>query len=88
MIVYNKTFLNDIYGIMEVLDIEKEFTWVLKILKSCYNYEQIIVSTNLFYLFINKWDDEISDIKKTTFSSSFNKQKTYQLLKIKKTSLN
>ncbi len=73
---------------MEVLDIEKEFTWVLKVLKSCYNYEQIIVSTKLFYSFINKWDDEISDIKKTTFSSYFNIHKTHQILEINKKSLN
>lgn len=88
MIVFYKTFLNDIYEIMEILNIEKEFTWVLKVLKSCYNYEQIIVSTNLFYLFINKWNNDISDIRKTSFSANFNNQKTYQLLKIKKNSLN
>jgi hypothetical protein len=73
---------------MEVLNIEKEFTWVLKVLKSCYNYEQVIVSTKLFHSFIKKWDNDISDIKKITFSSYFNIQKTNQILEINKKSLN
>lgn len=34
-----------------------EFEWILDVLKSCENYEQVRVTTKLFENFNSKWND-------------------------------
>lgn len=55
-----------------------EYSWVLNVLDSCKTEEQIKTSENLFNLFLNKWEEDISDIKKIDMTHKFNKLKNYK----------
>lgn len=50
-----------------------EYSWVINVLESCKTNDQIKTSENLFKLFLKKWEDEISDIKKIQFVNNFEK---------------
>lgn len=61
-----------------------EFSWVIKVLESCEFESQIESCDNLFRLFLNKWDDDISWERKTQLESSFEKVKNVKISIIKK----
>lgn len=61
---------------MDIIEIKKDFDWVLKVLESSTNNGHINTSVRLFDIFIEKWDWEISEEKKLTLFSTFNRSKT------------
>ena len=69
---------------MEVLKIQKDYGWVLKVLDSCITQEQVKVCEKLFNNFIYKWVDELSEERLMTFNWNFQKHKSQKLIKIKK----
>lgn len=71
---------------MEVLKIQKDYGWILKVLDSCTNKEQVKTCENLYKNFINKWSDELSEERLTTFFWNFQKQVSQKNLQIKKVS--
>lgn len=73
---------------MEVLKFEGEYGWVIKVLESCENIEQLIVSQNVFNNFIKKWDKNISNKQKLRLNNSFEKLKWLQTSKLKKKVVN
>jgi len=69
---------------MEVLDIQKDYGWVLKVLDSCTSEQQVISCENLFNNFLNKWSDELSEERQKTFFNNFRKYKSHRMLILKK----
>lgn len=69
---------------MEFLTIENEYQWVLRVLESSINIDQINTSKNLFTCFMNKWSYDISDISEMKFKNTFKLRLTHQENKIKK----
>lgn len=69
---------------MEVLKIQKDYGWVLKVLESCITQEQVKVCEKLFNNFIYKWVDELSEERTMTFNWNFQKHKSQKLIKLKK----
>lgn len=61
---------------MDVINIENDFKWVLKVLNSSINNNHINTSIILFNTFLKKWDWEISDEKKLSLYGKFNTAKT------------
>lgn len=69
---------------MEILKIEGEYGWVIKILESCETVDQMRVSQNVFKNFIKKWDKTISQERKIRLQDNFAKLMWVQSSKIKK----
>jgi hypothetical protein len=58
---------------MDILKLQKEYDWVVTVLNSCENLQQINSSENLFKNFIHKWIDELSEEKTLTLNWNFKK---------------
>ena len=69
---------------MEVIKIQKDYGWVLKVLDSCLSEEQIKSCENLFNLFLNKWSKDLSEERQLTFVSNFRKYKSHRMTIVKK----
>jgi len=68
---------------MDIIKIQKDYGWVLKVLESCLNVEQVKVTERAFENFLKKWSSEISEIRSITFSSNFQKLKSKKLIDIR-----
>ena len=69
---------------MDILNIQKDYDWVLNVLNSCMNELQIKTSDRLFENFLIKWSDELSDERKQTFFSNYKKYKSNRTIIVKK----
>jgi hypothetical protein len=67
---------------MDIIEIEKEFNWVIKVLNSSINNNHINTSIRLFEVFLEKWDWEMSDEKKLSLHGVFNRNKTQKYSQI------
>lgn len=61
-----------------------QYTWVMKVLDSCQNEEQVRTTERLFELYVKKWDKELTDKQMGQLSSNFEREKKGKLLKTKK----
>lgn len=68
---------------MDIIKIQKDYGWVLKVLESCLNVEQVKVTERAFENFLKKWSSEISEVRSITFSSNFQKLKSKKLIDIR-----
>jgi len=68
---------------MEVLKIQKDYGWVLKVLDSCKTKEQVDTCQTLFNNFIYKWIHDLSEERTLTFNWNFQKHKSQKLITIK-----
>jgi len=68
---------------MDIINIQKDYSWVLKVLESCLNVEQVKVTERAFENFLKKWSSEISEVRSITFSSNFQKLKSKKLIDIR-----
>jgi hypothetical protein len=69
---------------MEILSIQKDYGWILKVLDSCVTEQQVKTCENLLDNFINKWSDEISDIRRQTFVSNYRRHCSQKVLNLRK----
>ena len=53
---------------MEIIKLQHEYEWVVSVLNSCTNLDQIKTSEKLFSNFINKWIDDLSEEKTLTLN--------------------
>lgn len=72
---------------MEILQIQNEFSWVIKVLDSCVKEQQVTMTDKLFDRFLEKWKEFISDERKTRFSFIFDKAKKGKISEIRKNHL-
>ena len=68
---------------MDIIKIQKDYGWVLKVLESCLNVEQVKVTERAFENFLKKWSSELSEVRSITFSSNFQKLKSKKLIDIR-----
>ncbi len=61
-----------------------QYTWVMKVLDSCQNEEQVRTTERLFELYVKKWDKELTDKQMRQLSSNFEKEKKVKLSKTRK----
>ena len=59
-----------------------QYSWVLKVLESCENYQQIETSKKLFELYVKKWNKDNKQIN--CFITNFEKEKNSKTLRLKK----
>ena len=64
---------------MDVINIQKDYGWVLKVLDSCITDTQIKACENLFSNFISKWSEDLSPERIETFYSNFKKYKSQRI---------
>jgi len=64
-------------------DLYSQYSWVLKVLESCENFEQVETSERLFVLYIKKWGKN-NDKHLETIFINFQKEKNSKLMKLKK----
>lgn len=69
---------------VEIINIKNDESWVLNVLESCVNLPQINSTDNLFNNFINKWSHELSDIKRLTLSTNYERKKSLKISEIQK----
>jgi len=69
---------------MNIISIETEYEWVLKILNSSITMNHINVSDRLFDAYVTKWSDELSDVKLMTINSKYGREKSLKILEIQK----
>lgn len=62
-----------------------QYTWVMNVLDSCENPQQVETAQKLFALYLKKWDKDMSNGCKSTFVNNFDKEKRTKHLKLKKT---
>jgi hypothetical protein len=67
---------------MNIISIETEYEWVLKILNSSKTMDHINVSDKLFESYVKKWLDELSDVKLMTINSIYGRKKSLKILEI------
>jgi hypothetical protein len=67
---------------MDFENIKKDFDWVIKVLESCKTSQHLTTTIKLFDVFLEKWDWDLSDERKLTFYSVFNRTKSRVGLKI------
>lgn len=56
---------------MDVLGVELEFNWVVKVLKSSKTLTQIDMSEQLFKIFSHKWEGILNIDQQNTFYKNF-----------------
>lgn len=61
-----------------------QYTWVMKVLDSCQNEEQVKTTERLFELYKKKWNCDLTDKQLDQLSSNFEKEKKGKLTKTKK----
>lgn len=69
---------------MEFINIQNDYTWVVKVLESCLTESQINTSEKLFRQFLGKWKNEIPDERRDRLNDNFGKlvkSKTVELRK-------
>jgi len=69
---------------MDIIKIQKDYEWVLKVLISSINESQIKTTDRLFNNFINKWSEELSEERKQTFFSNYRKYKSSRTITLRK----
>ena len=69
---------------IDFINVDNEFDWVVKILNSCVNLPQIGTADKLFESYKNKWSEELSDVKVLTLNSRYEREKSLKILEIQK----
>lgn len=67
---------------MDVITLQKEYEWVVSVLNSCENLQQITSSENLFKNFIYKWIDELSEERTLSLNWNFKKHVSQKKLSL------
>ena len=61
-----------------------QYTWVMKVLDSCQNEEQVRTTERLFELYVKKWNKDLTDKQMSQLSSNFEREKKGKLSKTRK----
>ena len=56
---------------MDILGVESEFNWVVKVLDSSKTVNQIDMSEQLFKIFLHKWEGILNIDQQNTFYKNF-----------------
>jgi hypothetical protein len=65
-------------------DYFEQYSWILKVLSSCENEEQVKTTEKLFELYMKKWNKETNINFVSTFESNFDKEKKIKSLSLGK----
>lgn len=69
---------------MDVIDIQKDYVWTLKVLDSCTSIGQISTTEKVFENFLKKWIDIISDERSMSFENNFKRYVSQKKRTLKK----
>lgn len=69
---------------MDVLGIQKEYDWVVKILESSKYSSHIDMSQKLLTFLLKKWDGILNEDQKITFLNDFKHRKVKIIKKVEK----
>jgi hypothetical protein len=69
---------------MDVFGVEKEFDWLVKILKSSNSMSHVEMCDKLLSFFIKKWDGIVNEDQKITFCYDFESKKVKVIQKLEK----
>lgn len=64
--------------------LHNQYTWVMKVLDSCENFEQIETSEKLFQLYLKNWKNDLTYSHMSIITSNFEKEKKGKLSKVGK----
>lgn len=64
---------------MEFLNVKKDFEWVIRVLESCNSLTQVHTSDNLFEFFLKKWEIDLFEERKISYTSIYQKTKQKKL---------
>ena len=60
---------------MEFLNVKKDFEWVIRVLESCNSLTQVHTSDNLFEFVLKKWEIDLFEERKISYTSIYQKTK-------------
>jgi hypothetical protein len=69
---------------IDFINVDNEFDWVVKILNSCVNLPQISTTDKLYESYKNRWSEELSDVKILTLNSKYEREKSLKILELQK----
>ena len=69
---------------IDFINADNEFDWVVKILNSCVNLPQISTTDKLYESYKNRWSEELSDVKILTLNSKYEREKSLKILELQK----
>lgn len=69
---------------MDILNIQKDYSFVLKVLESCTKLEHLEASQKLFDNFIYKWISDLSEERTLKFNWNFQKNKSQKIRQLRK----
>ena len=72
---------------MEFINVQNDYTWVVKVLESCLTESQISTSEKLFIRFLGKWKNEIPDERRDRLNNNFGKLVKSKTVEIRKNHL-
>jgi hypothetical protein len=72
---------------MDVFGVQKEYDWVLRVLKSSKTSSHVDMSNKLIFFFQKKWDGILNQDQKNTFLCDFEREKVKIVKKLKKNTL-
>jgi len=61
-----------------------QYSWIMKVLSSCENDEQVETTTRLFDLYVNRWKRDLTTKQMNQLISNFEREKKNKSLKSRK----
>lgn len=69
---------------MEFINLQNDYTWVIKVLESCVTEFQIDASEKIFKQFLEKWGNELPDERREKLVNNFDKLVKLKTVEIRK----
>jgi len=69
---------------MEFINLQNDYTWVVKVLESCVTEFQIDASEKIFKQFLEKWGNELPDERREKLVNNFDKLVKSKTVEIRK----
>jgi hypothetical protein len=69
---------------MEFINLQNDYTWVIKVLESCVTEFQIDASEKIFKQFLEKWGNELPDERREKLVNNFDKLVKSKTVEIRK----
>jgi|TARA_R110000868_G_scaffold87087_1_gene243803 hypothetical protein len=69
---------------MEFINIQNDYTWVVKVLESCLTESQVDASEKIFKQFLGKWGNELPDERREKLIYNFDKLVKSKTVEIRK----
>lgn len=69
---------------MEFINVQNDYTWVVKVLESCVTEFQIDASEKIFKQFLEKWRNKLPDKRREKLIYNFNKLVKSKTVEVRK----